>query len=192
MRLSSKSYELKTFLNAKVDKYNRSGFIENDPISIPHLFKKNQDIEISGLFAATLAWGQRVTIINNCRDLLQRMDQAPHDFVLHHQTKDMKRFSTFKHRTFNSTDLLYFIEFLRSFYRQHESLEDLFLVDPKEATVEKGLIHFHHQFFGLPDFPMRTRKHIATPERKSACKGINMYLRWMVRRDQQGDRKSVV
>ena len=178
--------DLKEFLDTKVHQYNQPGFIKNDPISIPHLFKKKQDIEISALFAAVLAWGQRITIINKCKDLLERMECAPYEFILHHQSHDLKRLENFKHRTFNSTDLLYFVAFLKSYYKGHDSLEDLFLVDRNEATIEKGLINFHHQFFGLPDFPLRTRKHISTPERKSACKRINMFLRWMVRQDRQG------
>ena len=102
--------DLKEFLDQKSAQYNRPGFIENDPISIPHLFKKKQDIEIAGFFAATLAWGQRKTIIRKCRELMVLMDDDPHAFILHHTEKDLKRFLDFKHRTFNSTDLLYFIE----------------------------------------------------------------------------------
>ncbi len=178
--------DLKEFLDRKVLQYNQQGFIKNDPISIPHLFTKKQDIEISGLFAAVLAWGQRITIINKCKDLLERMDGSPHDFILHHRSRDLKRLVDFKHRTFNTTDLLYFVSFLKSYYKRHESLEALFLVASNESTVENGLINFHRQFFSLPDFPIRSKKHIATPERRSACKRINMFLRWMVRSDQQG------
>ena len=181
-----KLLDLKDFLDHKVALYNRPGFIANDPISIPHRFTKKQDIEISGLFAAVLAWGQRVTIIRKCDELLNRMDMAPCDFVLHHGPADMKRMEDFKHRTFNRTDLNYFITFLKSWYAHHDSLEELFLVGRDEVTVEKGLINFHNQFFGLEDYPARTRKHIATPERRSACKRINMYLRWMVRKDDNG------
>lgn len=175
---------LRELLDEKHDLFNRPDFVHDDPISIPHRFSRKQDIEISGLFAATLAWGQRKTIINSCNRLLELMGNAPHDFVLNHRDKDLKRFVDFKHRTFNGTDLLYFIEFLRFHYRKYESLEDLFLTDG--LTVENGLVNFHRSFFALPDFPTRTVKHVATPERKSACKRINMYLRWMVRRDDRG------
>ncbi|CAN5326591.1 TIGR02757 family protein [soil metagenome] len=178
--------DLKHFLDEKVEQYNQVNFIENDPISIPHKFKLKQDIEISGLFAAILAWGQRITIINNCNDLMNRMDMTPYEFILNHQEKDLSRFIDFKHRTFNSTDLLYFIAFLKSHYTVHDSLESIFIVDPLDSSTEKGLINFHREFFSLPDHPSRTRKHIATPERKSACKRINMYLRWMVRHDARG------
>lgn len=178
--------ELKEFLDAKVEQYNRPGFISDDPISIPHAFSKKQDIEISGFFAAMLAWGQRITIINNCRRLLEWMDNDPHRFVLSHRETDLKPFTTFRHRTFNGTDALYFIEFLRWFYTHHHSLEDGFLLADQDETVERGLVHFHKIFFGLPYFPGRTRKHVATPERKSACKRLNMFLRWMVRKDGRG------
>ncbi len=179
--------ELKEFLDAKVEQYNQPGFIKNDPICIPHQFSKKQDIEIAGLFAAVLAWGQRVTIINKSRELLSLMDNAPHDFMLNHRENDLKKLQQFKHRTFNTTDTLYFIEFLSWFYRKHDSLEEAF-TGPSNGmeNIEDGLIYFHHLFFSLEDAPHRTRKHISTPERKSACKRINMYLRWMVRNDKSG------
>ncbi len=178
--------DLKGFLDEKVEKYNRPDFIALDPISIPHLFSKKQDIEIAGLFAAVLAWGQRTTIIKNCLDLVEKMDHAPHEFIVNYEQPDLKGFKDFKHRTFNRIDLFYFFAFLKEHYRRSLSLEQLFLSEPQEENVEKGLINFHDAFFSLPDFPARTRKHIATPLRKSACKRINMYLRWMVRKDNAG------
>lgn len=179
--------ELKEFLDAKVEQYNQPGFIKNDPICIPHQFSKKQDVEIAGLFAAVLAWGQRITIINKSRELLVLMDNAPHDFILNHKEKDLKKLQQFKHRTFNATDTLYFVEFLSWFYKKHKSLEEAFTGPRKKPDkIEDGLIHFHNLFFSLEDAPHRTRKHISTPERKSACKRINMYLRWMVRDDKKG------
>jgi uncharacterized protein (TIGR02757 family) len=175
--------EVRDFLEEKADEYNTAEFIEHDPISVPHQFTKLQDIEISGFFAAVFAWGQRPTIISKAMELMQRMDLSPHDFVLHHSDEDLRRLEGFVHRTFNSTDLLYFIEFFQYYYQQHESLEDAFL---HGAQMEERLTEFHHSFFSLPDHPERTRKHIATPARKSACKRINMFLRWMVRKDERG------
>lgn len=177
---------VKSFLDEMVRKYNRKDFIDHDPVQIPHLFSKKQDIEIAGFFAATFAWGQRKTIINKCKELLVLMDNDPHRFILHHQEKDLKSFLSFKHRTFNATDALYYIEFLRSFYSRHDSLEQAFQVSAADDTIEKGLIHFHNLFFSLADYPQRTKKHLATPERNSTCKRINMYLRWMVRKDNNG------
>jgi uncharacterized protein (TIGR02757 family) len=180
--------DLRALLDQKADEYNRPFFIENDPICIPHAFTLRQDIEIAGFFAATLAWGQRVTIINKCRELFQLMDNAPHQFVLGHNDSDLKALLKFKHRTFNTTDLLYFIQFFRHYYSKHNSLEHAFsgYVGANDETIENGLAGFHRLFFSLPDFPSRTKKHIATPERKSACKRINMFLRWMVRTDDRG------
>lgn len=178
--------QLKDFLETKVTQYNQPNFIENDPIQIPHLYTQKQDIEIAGFFAATLAWGQRKTIIAKCKQLMKMMDDAPYDFVIHHTEEDLKPFLTFKHRTFNATDTLYFIHFFKNFYQQHNSLEYAFIQNPQKLEIEEGLINFHQLFASLPEFPIRTRKHIATPARKSACKRINMYLRWMVRNDQNG------
>ncbi len=176
---------LKHFLDAKVAFYDRPAFIERDPISIPHAFTKKQDIEISGLFAAVLAWGNRTTIINNCKKLMGWMDNTPHEFILHHKDTDLKPFLHFAHRTFNTTDLLYFLHFLQYHYRLHNSLEDAFVPAKsyREENVEQALIHFHNYFFSI-EHPERTRKHISTPQRNSACKRLNMYLRWMVRKDR--------
>lgn len=177
--------DLKEFLDEKVERFNQPGFIENDPVSIPHLFKRKQDREIAGLFAATLAWGQRKTIVRKCKELLELMDNAPHDFILHHTEKDLKSLMYFKHRTFNSTDLLYFIGSLKHYYNRRDSLEDAFYNNREDETVETGLVKFHNEFFEL-DHPHRTRKHVASPERKSTCKRLVMYLRWMVRQDNKG------
>jgi len=179
--------QIKQLLDNKMRLYNQPHFIKGDPISVPHRFTKKQDIEITGLFAAILAWGNRTTIINSCNKLVQLMDNSPYDFIMNHKDTDLKSFIHFVHRTFNATDLLYFIHFLQWHYAQHESLEDAFVPGKtyKEETVEHALVHFHNYFFSI-EHPERTRKHISTPARKSACKRINMYLRWMVRKDKQG------
>ncbi len=170
--------------------YNRASFIENDPVCIPHQYHLKQDIEIAAFFAAILAWGQRKTIINKCNELLSRMDNAPYQFMLQHEDVDLKRLLGFKHRTFNDTDLLYFVEFFKYHYQSADSLEDAFLPNPtlKPGTfqVEEALNYFRENFFSLPDFPHRTKKHISSPLQKSTCKRLNMFLRWMVRKDNCG------
>ena len=117
------------------------------------------------------------------------MDNAPHDFIMHHHPTDLKPFLTFKHRTFNTTDLLYFIHFLQHHYQNYQSLESAFtkhLEASMQNKTEQALIHFHHYFFSLEDAPPRTKKHVATPEKGSNCKRLNMFLRWMVRKDNCG------
>lgn len=184
----SKSFDLKVFLDEMADHYNGPDFIEKDPVSIPHQFTKLQDIEIIGFWVAMLAWGQRVTIINNARRLIDLMDGAPHDFIVQHEEKDRARFSDFKHRTFQYTDTLYFLEFFQWYYRKHDSLEAAFSrhLSTESETVEPALKGFHDLFFSLEHAPQRTRKHIATPARNSTCKRLNMFLRWMVRQDDRG------
>lgn len=179
--------ELKSFLEAKVEKYNQPGFIPNDPVCIPHEYVKKQDIEISGFIAAVFAWGQRKTIINKSHEFLALMGNTPHEFVLSCSENDLKAFVNFKHRTFNSTDALYFLHFFKWFYQNHVSLEEAFVkgLGP-QATMESRLTQFFNTFFSLPDHPKRTYKHIPNPTRKSACKRINMFLRWMVRMDEKG------
>lgn len=182
-------FNIKDFLDEKVQQYNRPDFIANDPIVIPHLFTANQDIEIMGFIASILAWGQRKTIINKCKELIERMDNAPHDFVINHQEEDLKKLLGFKHRTFNDTDLLYFISFLQYHYQRFSSLEDAFLLGQEgQPTVDIALSlnAFKDYFFALADFPLRTKKHISSPRQKSTCKRLNMFLRWMVRRDAAG------
>jgi uncharacterized protein (TIGR02757 family) len=179
------SGDIKVFLDHQHDLYNNTDFIENDPISIPKQYSKKEDIEISAFITSMLAWGQRKTIINKSNELFALMEGAPFDFILNHKEKDRSRFSDFKHRTFNFTDTLYFIEFLQQHYRKHASLEDAFLINGKCDSVREGLIHFNQQFFSLPFAPKRTQKHIATPARKSTCKRLNMFLRWMVRKDDR-------
>jgi len=182
-------FNLKDFLDKNVDRFNRPGFIEDDPIQIPHLFTKKQDVEIMGFFASILAWGRRKTIIDKCRELTDRFDRAPHDFVLGHGDRDLKNLLGFRHRTFNDTDLLYFIAFLQFHYRHSDTLEDAFLIR-REAkgpfSMERALDDFKAYFFSLPDHPARTRKHVSSPVQKSTCKRLNMFLRWMVRRDDRG------
>jgi uncharacterized protein (TIGR02757 family) len=190
---------LKLFLDSKVAQYNQPDFIKNDPVSIPHLFTKKQDIEIMGFWAATLAWGQRVTIINKCKELIDLMDGAPYDFIINHQDTDLKKLLHFKHRTFNDIDTLYFIAFFRYHYENHDSLESAFIPpnplkgEQEEKSllsgswrVEAALNHFRSYFFSLPDFPHRAKKHVSSPSQKSTCKRLNMFLRWMVRKDDCG------
>ena len=181
-------HELKLLLDNAVLRYNTPAFIPNDPISLPHAFTVLQDREIMGFWAATLAWGQRKTIIRNALHLADLMDGAPYDFIKNHTEEDRTRFLDFKHRTFQATDTLWFLEFLQQYYRRHPSLETAFTrhLGPNDPTVERALAGFHHDFFDHPDAPGRTRKHVATPERGSTCKRLNMFLRWMVRRDQGG------
>lgn len=175
-------------LEAAYRSYNTPDFIADDPVSIPHRFTRLQDREIIGFWAATLAWGQRKTIIQSARRLVELMDGAPHDFILHHKEEDRARFMDFKHRTFQATDTLWFLEFFQQFYRKNNSLENAFArhLLPGDLTTEKALAGFHRDFFDNPDAPERTRKHVATPERGSTCKRLNMFLRWMVRRDEAG------
>lgn len=180
--------DLKGQLDQWVAQYNQPGFIEADPISVPKQFTKLQDIEIIAFWAAMLAWGQRKTIINKAQELIELMEGQPHAFILEHSEQDRERFLSFKHRTFQATDTLYFLEFLQHHYRQHHSLEDAFAryLRTEDEHVGPALIGFHEYFFSLPYAPQRTRKHVATPARKSSCKRLNMFLRWMVRRDDRG------
>jgi len=177
--------DLKKFFDSKVAVYNQASFIKDDPICIPHLFTKKQDIEIAGFFASIFAWGNRTTIIQKSKELMQLMDNAPYAFCTGHQESDLKKLLAFKHRTFNTTDLLYFISFFQEHYKKYDSLEDAFVLSPEKDPAAR-LHQFHNYFFSFADAPPRTKKHIATPVKGSTCKRLNMYLRWMVRTDNKG------
>ncbi|HZH96564.1 MAG TPA: TIGR02757 family protein [Flavisolibacter sp.] len=179
--------DLQSFLDKKVAQYNQPQFIAADPISIPHLFTKKQDIEIAGFFAAIFAWGNRTTIINKSKELMVFMHQEPYQFILHHSDNDLKTLLQFKHRTFNVTDLLYFVYFLKHHYRHHQSLETAFIPNNDgPVVIEDSLNYFFGYFFSLDGAPERTKKHIAAPFKGSTCKRLNMFLRWMVRSDDHG------
>lgn len=186
--MKSNTASLCNFLNEATARYNTPDFIVSDPVSVPHRFSRLQDREITGFWAATLAWGQRKTIIANALRLVELMDGAPQDFILNHEEKDRARFLDFKHRTFQATDTLWFLEFFQQYYRKNVSLETAFArhLTASDTTVENALRGFHHDFFDHPYSPERTRKHVATPERGSTCKRLNMFLRWMVRKDAAG------
>ena len=179
--------DLKEYLDREVEKFNHPDFIENDPISIPHRFSLLQDIEITGFWTAMLSWGNRKSIINNCTRLFNLMDNSPYDFITRHSEPERQVFEKFVHRTFNYTDTLYFLDFFKRYYNTHNSLEELFLDTATiDNPIESGLIKFHNSFFDHEFAPQRTRKHVSTPSRKSTCKRLNMFLRWMVRKDDKG------
>ncbi len=184
---------LKEFLDRKATYFEQPSFIDLDPISIPHRYDKQQDIEIAGFFAAILAWGNRKSIIASSNRLLSAMDNAPYDFIMNFSEPDLAAFRGFAHRTFQAADLFHFLDFLQYHYRTRGalSLETAFTgsLQSGELTIEKALTGFHRYFFDetiFGNYLPRTRKHIATPERNSACKRLNMFLRWMVRSSERG------
>ncbi|MEM0518777.1 TIGR02757 family protein [Aequorivita flava] len=177
--------ELKSFLDEKVRMYNNPNFIETDPIQIPHLFSKKEDIEIAGFLVATIAWGNRKSIINNGQRLMEMMEGAPFDFVMNFSEKEAASLSTFVHRTFNSYDLVYFLRALQNIYRNHGGLERVFAKNAGADSMQAAIHHFKKTFFELPH-ATRTEKHVSDPLKNSAAKRINMFLRWMVRRDTAG------
>lgn len=180
---------LKVFLEERVDLYNRRSFIASDPICIPHRYKSKQDIEITGFWTAVMSWGQRTTIIAKAKTLFAMMGDSPYEFILNHQPKDRRSFESFRHRTFQPTDTLYFLAFLQDYYRRYDSLESAFAVtngDPGREGMFDRLSCFHELFFAHEWAPQRTRKHVSTPVRGSSCKRLNMFLRWMVRKDDRG------
>ncbi len=180
--------EIKVLLDQKFIQYNRIDFIEEDPILIPHLFQKKEDIEISAFLTALIAWGKRMTIIKNAKALMERMDHRPYEFVISAGEEELDRLSGFVHRTFNEMDAYALVMALRQVYRSGEGLEGIFSqgIGPEDKNVESGILNARRRLTQGPDFPARTHKHLANPSKGSSAKRINMFLRWMVRRDFQG------
>lgn len=178
---------LKAFLDEKAARYNTQKFIASDPVSVPRQFKAKADIEISGLLAATIAWGQRATIINNARRLVNYMDGAPYDFIMNFTEADLSNFRKFVHRTFNGEDCVYFLWALKNIYQQYGGLEQVFTegFSLKNQDVFSAIMQFRTTFFEL-EHPARTLKHVANPSKNASAKRINMFLRWMVRKDESG------
>lgn len=177
--------EMQDFLNEKALQYNHPAFIELDPIQIPHLYEEKEDIEIAGFLAATISWGKRVSIIKSAQKMMKFMGNSPFDFVLNHKEEHLDRMAGFVHRTFNSIDLVYFIQALRQLYLNKHGLEGVFRKYQTDSSLQAAIHHLKREFFSMPH-PVRTLKHLPDPMKGSAAKRINMYLRWMVRKDHAG------
>lgn len=177
--------QLKEFLDVKVTQYNHPKFIDTDPIQIPHQFTKKEDIEIAGFLTATISWGNRKSIINNAQSMMALMDHSPFDFIKNHQASDLIKLESFVHRTFNGLDFMQFVKSLHHIYNHHGGLERVFSKYSRETSTQTAIHHFKKHFFEI-DHLQRTQKHISDPMRNSAAKRINMFLRWMVRKDQAG------
>ena len=176
--------ELKEFLDSKYIQYNQKKFIESDPIQVPHKFTSKEDIEISSFLTATIAWGQRKTIIKNSFKMMDLLDNSPYDYIINSTEKEIDKLNV-KHRTFNEIDFRYFIKQLKYIYINHGNLENIFFDNIENNSLHKS-IHVFKSLFFKNNFPLRTTKHISDPYKGSACKRINMFLRWMVRKDSNG------
>ncbi len=176
---------IKDFLDEKAVQYNNPAFIETDPVSIPHRFDTKEDIEIAGFLTAIISWGNRQSIIKSASKMMALMENAPHDFVVHHEKHHLDRFNGFVHRTFNSTDLSCFVSALQNIYLQKGGLEKIFAEHSSKSSILPAIHAFKKDFFSSPH-PARSEKHISDPGKGSVAKRINMYLRWMVRNDNRG------
>ena len=177
--------EIKGFLDSKVDEYNNVRFIESDPIQIPHRFSLKEDIEISGFLTSAIAWGNRKMIIRNAEKMMDLMGNSPYDFIMEHREHHLESLEGFVHRTFNATDLRFFILSLKNIYQNHQGLESVFAKNATKDSLQTSIHRFKKIFFEI-GHPPRTQKHISDPLKGSAAKRINMYLRWMVRNDDKG------
>ncbi|WP_299527418.1 TIGR02757 family protein [uncultured Lutibacter sp.] len=177
--------ELTQFLNEKVIQYNNPTFIESDPIQIPHQFSLKEDIEIAAFLTATIAWGNRKSIITNAKKMMEFLGNSPYDFVINHKPHHLDTIEHFVHRTFNTIDFKHFITALQHIYKNHQGLETVFSENATSNSTQPAIHKFKNIFFGIPHL-QRTQKHISDPLKGSAAKRLNMFLRWMVRNDKTG------
>ncbi|WP_188619761.1 TIGR02757 family protein [Flavobacterium suaedae] len=177
--------DLKAFLDEKVILYNKPDFIESDPIQIPHSFTQKEDIEIAGFLSATIAWGNRKMIINNARKMMELMGNTPYDFVMEHKEHHLEALDGFVHRTFNGVDFSTFIKAIQHIYTNHNGLEAVLNKNIQNNSLQNSISVFKKTFFEI-EHQQRTQKHISDPLKGSAAKRINMFLRWMVRKDNTG------
>jgi uncharacterized protein (TIGR02757 family) len=177
--------ELRDFLDEKADQYNHPRFIESDPIQIPHRFSEKEDVEIAGFLTATISWGNRTSIIKNAQRMMSLLGDSPYDFIMSHKEHQLQKIDGSIHRTFNSSDLLYFIKALQFLYQKRGGLEGIFKKHQTPQSLQPAIHHLKQEFFSIPH-PSRTCKHLPDPFKGSAAKRINMWLRWMVRKDNRG------
>ena len=178
--------DLKIFLDEKVKQYNRPEFTEKDPVLIPRSFSRKENIEISGFLASSIAWGNRISILKNAGYLMSLMENDPYTFLTCTSQAERKAVSRFVHRTINGEDMLFFTEALRNIYLNFGGLEEVISQSwITNGEIRSALIDFHRLFFSIPH-PLRTRRHLADVSRHSAAKRINLFLRWMVRSDENG------
>ena len=178
--------EIKLFLEEKYLQYNNPSFIVCDPIAIPHSFSELHDREISGFLTASIAWGRRDLILRSSRLMVELMDNAPYEFIMTASENELLRLTRFVHRTFNGSDFIYFIKGLRHIYSNYNSMEEVLFQGMKAGgSLKEGLSHLRSVFFSLPH-PSRNEKHFADIKSGAAGKRLNMFLRWMVRKDNNG------
>ena len=177
--------ELKAFLDAKVEQYNKPKFVESDPIQIPHRYSLKEDIEISAFLTATIAWGNRKMIINNADRMMALLGDSPYDFIMNHKSHQLDNLDGFVHRTFNAEDLKFFIKSLKNIYENHNGMESIFQKHATHSSIQPAIHEFKKLFFNLQHLP-RTQKHVGDPRKGSAAKRLNMMLRWFIRYDNAG------
>lgn len=177
--------ELKAFLDEKVLKYNQISFIEKDPVQIPHQFTQKEDIEIAAFMVSIIAWGKRELIIKSSKRMMQLMEHSPYEFITDGTPADWKRMEEFYYRTFSPVDCMYFIKALNKIYLNHGGLEKVFQKGYELGDIKSALRYFRMVFLSFGS-ETRTHKHIANVDKGASAKRLNMFLRWMVRKDDKG------
>lgn len=178
--------ELKELLDALSERYNNPSFIEEDPVSIPHRFSLREDIEISGFLSATIAWGNRRSIVKNGNRMMEMMGDEPYRYIMESSPAERHEMSNFVHRTFNGNDFICFLNALSHIYQTKGGIGTFFENEYEKTGDIRIVIHHFRSLFFSCEHPQRAEKHLSSIAKGAACKRINMYLRWMVRQDSNG------
>lgn len=180
--LNSDTNYIKSLLEERAARYNKPEFIATDPIQVPRQFSQKENIEIASFYTSTISWGNRTAIIKNALRLMKIMDNNPYEFIINASTSDYNLLKPFVHRTFNGDDCIYFAKSLKNIYLKYGGLQSVFENGFNETgNIKDALIHFYRVFFKAPG--ERTRKHISNVAKGASGKRLNMFLRWMVRKD---------
>lgn len=178
--------ELKSFLDSKHDEFNNQDFIAPDPISIPHRFTRKEDIEIAGLLTAIISWGRRDLIIRGAGNLMEMMWNSPYNFVMEAEEDELENLQNFVYRTFQGVDGYFIVKGLRKVYQEMGGLEEVMRMNEDAENTLTAIMQLRKAVSSVEGFPQRTFKHLSNPEKGSSAKRVNMYLRWMVRKDKRG------
>jgi uncharacterized protein (TIGR02757 family) len=163
--------------------YNRREFVHPDPLEVLYDYDDLSDRELVGLVASALAYGGVRQILKSVRSVLERME--PPRLFLKRATREslLAQFGGFKHRFTTGEELATMLFGMKQVVEQYGSLESCFLqgLSAEEETILPALVAFVREVSAV--FEGRPRSLLPSPIAGSACKRLNLFLRWMVRHD---------
>jgi uncharacterized protein (TIGR02757 family) len=164
--------------------------LEPDPLQFPHLFRNKNDIEVMAFIASVFAYGNVKQINNSLQKFQQISDNNPFSFIQNFNSPDIQKKLSLVHRFYSSKDIIKLFQLLNLAYSEFNSLNSLFLsgYNETDSNVKNALTNFSNYFLlkAKREFGQLSRGlkfMFPLPEKGSACKRMNLFLRWMVRKD---------